>query len=114
MFRLERERRIGGKVEREVAYGITSLPRERAAAKELLELMRAHWEIENGLHGRRDGSLREDASRIRMGSSPQVMARLRNLVVYLRPWSGRPTLAAAIRHHMCHPEKALDILSNPK
>lgn len=112
VFRLERERRSGGEVEREVVFGITSLPRERAGAVELNRLIRAHWGIENGLHNRRDGTLREDASRVRKGAGSQVMAALRNLVIYLRPRSGKANLAAATRHHMCHPEKSLEILSS--
>jgi hypothetical protein len=111
VYRLERERRSGDKVESEVIFGITSLPRERAGAVELLRLIRAHWGIENGLHGRRDGTLREDASRVRRGAAAQVMAALRNLVIYLRPLSGKPSLAAATRYHMCHPEKSLELLS---
>lgn len=113
VFRLERERRSGGEVEREVILGITSLPRERAGATELLGLIRAHWGIENGLHGRRDGTLREDASRVRRGSASQVMAALRNLIIYLRPRSGKASLAAATRYHMCHPEKSVELLSTP-
>jgi len=112
VFRLERQRRCGGEVEHEVVYGITSLPREQAGAAELLRLIRAHWGIENGLHGRRDGTLREDASRVRRGAAAQVMAALRNLVIDLRPRSGRPSLAAATRYHMCHPEKSLELLSS--
>jgi predicted transposase YbfD/YdcC len=77
----------------------------------LLRLIRAHWGIENGLHGRRDVTLREDASRVRRGAASQVMAVLRNLVITLRRQSGQPTLAAAVRHHMCHPEKAVKLLS---
>jgi hypothetical protein len=112
VYRLERERRSGDKVESEVIFGITSLPRERAGAAELLRLIRAHWGIENGLHGRRDGTLREDASRVRRGAASQVMAALRNLVIYVRPQSGKPSLAAATRYHMCHPEKSLELLSS--
>lgn len=113
VFRLERVRRRGGKEETEVVFGITSLPRERGGAAELLRLTRAHWGIENGLHGRRDGALREDASRVRKGSAPQVMAVLRNLIIYLRPYSKRATLAAATRYHMCHPEGSVELLSTP-
>jgi len=47
----------------EVVFGITSLSRERAGAAKVLDAVRAHWGIENGLHGRRDGTLKEDASR---------------------------------------------------
>jgi hypothetical protein len=111
VFRVERERRVGGEVEREVVFGITSLPRDRADASRLLGLIRSHWGIENGLHGRRDGTLREDAGRVRRGSAPQVMAAIRNLVIALRPRSGHPTLAAATRYHMCHPEESVKLLS---
>ena len=62
----------------EVVHGITSLGRERADAARLLALVREHWGIENGSHYRRDVTLGEDASRIRTGSAPQVMAALRN------------------------------------
>ena len=82
VFRLTRERKTGEKVETEVVHGIASLPRERAGARELLELTRGHWGIENGLHGVRDGTLREDASRIRRGSATQVMAIVRNIVIF--------------------------------
>jgi predicted transposase YbfD/YdcC len=113
VFRLERQRRRGGTTEVEVVFGITSLPRERAGAARLLELTRAHWGIENGLHRRRDGVLAEDAGRIRRGSGPQVMAILRNLVIALRRSSGKASLAAATRYHMCHPEKSVELLSMP-
>ncbi len=113
VFRLERQRRTGEKSETEVVFGITSLPRERAGAAKLLALTRDHWGIENGLHGRRDVSLRQDASRVRRGAAPQVMAILRNLVIYLFPQSGRPSLAAAIRHFICHPHDAIQLLSTP-
>lgn len=113
MFRLTRERKTGAKVETEVVSGITSLPRERAGAKELLGLIRDHWGIENGLHGVRDGTLREDASRIRKGSAPEVMAILRNIIIFLFKRLGHRNAAAATRHYVCHPEKSLEILSTP-
>jgi predicted transposase YbfD/YdcC len=113
VFRLQRERRTGEKVEVEVVFGITSLSRERAGAAKLLDAVRAHWGIENGLHGRRDGTLKEDASRVRKGSGPQVMAVLRNLVIYLCSFSGKASLAAATRHYMCHPEKSVELVSTP-
>jgi Transposase DDE domain len=113
VFRLERERRTGEKVETEVVLGITSLPRERARPEVLLGLTRAHWGIENGLHHVRDGTLREDASRIRKGSAAQVMAVLRNIVVFLFDRLGHNSAAAATRHYVCHPEETLEILSTP-
>lgn len=93
--------------------GITSLSRPRADATALLRLTRGHWGIENGLHGVRDGTLREDASRIRKGSSTQVMAVLRNIVIFLFHRLGHKSAAAATRHYVCHPEKSIEILSTP-
>ena len=113
VFRLQRERRTGEKVEVEVVFGITSLSRERAGAAKLLDAVRAHWGIENGRHGRRDGTLKEDASRVRKGSGPQVMAVLRNLIIDLCSFSGKASLAAATRHYMCHPEKSVELVSTP-
>jgi hypothetical protein len=40
-----------------------------------------------------------------------MMAIVRNIVIYLRRLSGKASLAAATRHHMCHPEKSLELLS---
>jgi hypothetical protein len=113
VYRLTRQRTIGAKVETEVVVGITSLPRERAGAQRLLGLTRGHWGIENGLHGVRDGTLREDASRIRKGSGPQVMAILRNIAIFVFERMGHKSAASATRHYMCHPQKALEVLSTP-
>jgi predicted transposase YbfD/YdcC len=113
VFRLERERRIGEKVEHEVVFGITSLSRERAGAAELLAFVREHWGIENGLHGRRDGTLKEDATRVRKGAGAQVMAVLRNIVIYLCSFVDKPSLAATIRHFVCHPQKSIELVSTP-
>lgn len=113
VFRLTRVRTAGGEVQTEVVLGITSLPRERAGAKQLLGLTRGHWGIENGLHGVRDGTLREDASRIRRGSATQVMAVLRNIAIFLIKRRGYTNAAAATRHYVCHPQETLEIVSTP-
>jgi len=113
VFQIRRERRIGSEVKFEVVYGITSLSREVAGAAKLLGLNRDHWGIENGLHYRRDVTLREDACRIRKGGAGQLMAILRNVVIYLLPRSGKKSLPAAIRHYVCHPEKVLEVMSSP-
>lgn len=94
-----------------MVFGISSLSHERAGAEGLLGRTREHWGIENGLHGVRDCSLREDASRIRKGSGPQVMAALRNIVIFLFKRLGHSNAAAATRHDVCHPEKSLELLS---
>src|SRR5262249_26511261 len=67
VFRLARQRTVGGKTTEEVVYGLTSLSREEADAERLLDLGRAHWGIENGLHHTRDETFREDRGRVRRG-----------------------------------------------
>jgi hypothetical protein len=113
VFRLRRERKTGAKVEREMVLGITSLPREWAGVKEWLGLIRRHWGIEAGRHGVRDATLCEDASGTRQGSAPEVMAILRNRVIFLFERLGHQSAAAATRHYVCHPEKTLEILPTP-
>jgi len=67
----------------EVEFGITSLPRQKASASRLLELRRAHWSIEAGLHYRRDVTLKEDATRMTVGNTGIIMASINNLVLAL-------------------------------
>jgi predicted transposase YbfD/YdcC len=56
----------------ELVFGFTSLAPGQADPKRLLELLRAHWAIENRLHWRRDVTLREDACQVRKGSAPRT------------------------------------------
>jgi len=58
----------------ETAYGITGLTQGKATAEQLLCWTRDYWGIENGLHYRRDTTLREDATRMSSGNQAQVMA----------------------------------------
>ena len=53
----------------------------QASPARLADLIRGHWTIENGLHYVRDVTLAEDASQVRAGTAPQVMACLRNLAI---------------------------------
>lgn len=52
----------------------------------------------------------EDASRIRTGTAPRVMATLRNLAIGLMRQAGWTNLAAAADHYRARPEHALDLL----
>jgi predicted transposase YbfD/YdcC len=110
VFRLVRRRAAGGKGTEEVVYGITSLSRQGADAGRLLELSRAHWGIENGLHHTRDETLREDRCRVRRGQAARVLASLRNVAVYLLRQGDHPSVAAATREMAAHPGRALDLL----
>jgi predicted transposase YbfD/YdcC len=78
IVRIERERRIGDKVEAETTYYISSLPNQ---ANRILTATRAHWSIENSFHWVLDVTFHEDDSRIRVGNSPQNMAVLRHLAL---------------------------------
>jgi hypothetical protein len=97
VFRLERRVWQRGKERVEVRYGITSLPPDIAAAQRLMEMVRAEWGIENGLHHRRDVTLREDACQVRRRQAPAVLAVLNNLVLGLVLRTGKHHLAAAQR-----------------
>ena len=63
------------------ALGITSRSRKRGGTPEVITAAaRGHWDIE-ALHHVRDVTMREDAQRLRAGTSAQVMATLRNTAV---------------------------------
>ncbi len=85
VFKLEREfKQVNtGKITREVVYGITSLAHHEANAARLLEITRAHWGIESGLHYRRDVTLHEDRGRVRQGHGAHAMAVINNVVLGL-------------------------------
>jgi hypothetical protein len=81
--RITRKRTVKGKTSVEIVHAITSLPRRRAGAADLLALSRGHWAIENKLHGHRDVTFGEDAARTRRRNGPQVLAALRNACLTL-------------------------------
>lgn len=112
-FELIRERTENGVTTTQVVHGITSLSAEQADATRLLHETRGHWAIENGLHYRRDVTLGEDASRIRKGTAPQIMAALRNAVMHQLDELKAPSLAAAIRTMNNCFSKLLDLFQIP-
>jgi len=65
---------LGAKVSCEAVTGIISLPARRAGPADLLTFNRSHWGIENGLHHRRDTTYGEDASTVRAGTAPRLLA----------------------------------------
>lgn len=98
VLKVEREVEKKGQKESQVRYAITSLGPE-TGARRLLNLVRGHWAIENKLFRVRDVTLGEDASQVRKGSAPEVMAALRNTVLALYRRSGATNIAAAIREN---------------
>jgi predicted transposase YbfD/YdcC len=106
--KVERTVRENETVSQEVRYTITSLV--QTAPERLLTLVRGHWGIENRLHWVRDVTLGEDASQVRTGAAPQVMAALRNVVIGLLRDRGCTNIAAALRDNGWCPGAALQIL----
>jgi hypothetical protein len=84
----------------ETAYGITSVPAERAAPDRLLAWNRGHWQVENGNHYRRDASMGEDAARFRARHAPANHATLNNIVLAVVFHNGFRYLPEASRHYM--------------
>lgn len=87
--RIERIRETRDRCSREVIYAITSLPTDKLDPAGLLQLSRDHWRIENSLFHVRDVTFAEDASRVRSGEAPKVMAELRNATLTLIRQSGQ-------------------------
>jgi len=90
--------------------GITSLSAREAAPQHLAGYVRGHWSIENRIHWVRDVTFREDASQIKTGSRPRIMATLRNLVIGLIRQAGHTRIAATIRKIKNNPPLLLSIL----
>jgi predicted transposase YbfD/YdcC len=93
-------------VRHERRYFVSSLPMTTPPA-EALQRVRLHWHIENRLHWLRDVTLGEDASQVRSGRAPQVLAAVRNAVLGLLHHQHAPNAAAAIRACAWSPPDAL-------
>lgn len=70
-----------GKESYETVYGITNRP--DLTPKEILEINRKHWSIENSCHHILDTSFQEDKSCIRTGYGPENMTCLRRFAIGL-------------------------------
>lgn len=86
-----------GVVTTDEVYGVTSLPPDRAAADQLLDLIRQHWRIENSLHYRRDVTLQEDGTRMSNKQQARAMAALNSFIIGLISKLGFTNLAFAQR-----------------
>jgi predicted transposase YbfD/YdcC len=104
-----RTNRTTGKTTITTIYAVTSLTPAQADPARIAALIRGHWSIE-ALHHIRDVTYREDASRIRTGHAPRIMAGLRNLAIALTRLIGWTNIAAANDHYRTHPDHALQLL----
>jgi predicted transposase YbfD/YdcC len=115
VFRIERksEEVKTGKVSIQTIYGITSLPVEEYGAKELLKLTRNHWQIENGLHYRRDVTFKEDSVKQTSKNGGRVLAALNNLTIGVLRNSGWENIAEARRFYNAFITEALNLIMLP-
>lgn len=77
----------------------------------LLNIRRAHWGIETGLHYRRDVTFKEDATRLTLGNAAQIMASIHNLAIALIRQAGYNNAAQARRWFAGHLDLAFDLLT---
>src|SRR3954452_24204811 len=97
-IKVVRRRRVGArKPSVEIVYAVTSLDHRGADCRLLGDWLQGHWAIENSVHHVRDVTQREDASRIRLGAGPQLMAALRNTATNIARLTGHANIAAAQR-----------------
>ncbi len=112
VFQLERRfvSHKTGETQKQVVYGFTSLTREEISPRQLLDQIRTYWGIENGLHYRRDVTLREDATRLTQGRAGQAMACLNNLLLgILLSKKKFRTIPTARRYFDAHLPEALNL-----
>ncbi len=80
LVKITAERRLPSHTEAQTRYFISSLPPDPAY---LLQVIRAHWQIENAFHWVLDMAFREDESRVRKDHAPRNLALLRRLALNL-------------------------------
>ncbi len=66
--------------------------------------------MDNHLHHRRDVTLGEDQSQVRIAGAPQALAALNGGVLALADWLQVKHVASAMRHFCAHPHEALQLL----
>ena len=80
VIKIESVRDLNGNISQETRFYIASC---KKSAKEMLEIIRSHWAIENNLHWVLDMTFHEDQSRIRKGNSPLIMTMMRHVAINL-------------------------------
>ena len=114
VFMLEREVKQlkSGSVRKQVIYGFTSLSRDQVSPQELLHLIRSYWGIENGLHYRRDVTLKEDRTRMTNQNLAHAMACLNNLVLGISLWKCKfQYLPSARRYFGANLQQAFSLIT---
>lgn len=94
----------------EVEFGITSLGRKMAAPLKVLKVRRTHWQIETGLHYRRDVTFHEDATRMTVGAAGRILSIVHDLVLGLLKRAGFNNAAKGRRWFEGHLHEAFALL----
>ncbi len=100
-----------GEETHKISYGITSLNPKETTAERLLTLRRGHWSIENKSHWMRDTLLGEDASSVRCGAIPQIMAALRNTALAVLRFAGITRIADEIKYLASKPKLPVNLIT---
>ncbi|RKU19941.1 hypothetical protein C6501_01000 [Candidatus Poribacteria bacterium] len=72
---------------------------------------RGHWSIENKSHWMQDTVFGEDASPVRCGAIPQVMATLRNAALAVLRFAGVTCIADKIKYYASKPLLAVNLIT---
>ena len=94
----------------EVECGITSLVRKMAVPLKVLKVRRTHWQIETGLHYRRDVTFHEDATRMTVGAAGRILSIIHDLVLGLLKRAGFNNAAKGRRWFEGHLQEAFNLL----
>ena len=77
---VESRRELGGKIEHETRFYITSLS---VPASQLGPIVRSHWAVENSLHWVMDMVFRDDECRVRTDHAPANFTTLKHIALNL-------------------------------
>ena len=110
VFKIRRWVKEGDEECEKIAYGFTNLTREQANAEQNLLLNQRHWSIENRLHYRRDVTLREDASQVRVKGAPAVLAAINGGILALMDFFGVKNVAYQMRYFDANYSEILHLL----
>lgn len=104
----------GQRSTKEVGHCLTNLTADQANPAALAGLVRGHWAIENSIHYVGDVTYREDASRVRTGNAPAVLAAIRNVVTTALRLAESVNIAAARRAAALNPAAVIQFFTPPR
>ena len=114
IFRIERDREMckSGKKSTEIAYGVTSFPKDRGTPENLLAWNRGHWSIENSNHRVRDVNFKEDACLSRTMHAPNNGA-ICNCIALAIIVRRSPKITETRRHFNLHRHESVKSVLSP-